>query len=128
MQITAKLRPLTAPPRALFRLRWRIKTAGVLDVVSAWTPQTRYPLIGETFAEHEGRITSVAIDAERVGTRDRKQLLSCPGARFKKLSYKGMLSLSVGRTMTIGIEVEDVDGNRFLVLRDGTVHVEEAKA
>ena len=36
--------------------------------------------------------------------------------------------MRMGRDETIGIEVEDIEGMRYLVLRDGTVYVEEGAA
>lgn len=116
---------LSKPPTNLWKLRWRIITTGGLTINSAWTPETAYPSIKETLREFGGRIATLAIDGVHLYDGTSLTFLRCPGDALASLSFKGMASVASGRSLTAGIEVEDLEGTRYLVLRDGTVYVEE---
>lgn len=112
-------------PAHLWALRWRIITETGLVITSSWTPETRYPSIRETVREFGGRIEKVIIEGKNLATREVTPFLSCPGDEFGLLSFKAMGITGQPGVAVIGIEVEDVDGIKYLVLRDGTVFVEE---
>ena len=113
-------------PPDLWKLRWRLLTTTGLTITSSWTPETRYPSMSETFGEFKDHVAEVFVDAVHRYEGTRATLLRCPGHVFKGITYKGMGSAS-GRAATIGIEIEDHEGNRYLVLRNGKIHVEERK-
>lgn len=125
IEIVAPERTLRGVPANLWALRWRLKTTGNLVVVSSWLPETRYPCLAETLAEFAGRIEAVAIDGKSLYEDTKTTFLTCPGDSFQALSYKAFGSFAAGRDVVGGIELAAVSGDRYLVLRDGTVHVEE---
>lgn len=128
IELKAKPSRLDKVPVALWSLRWRIVTDSGLQITSAFLPETKYPSIESTLREFAGRIESVFIDGRHMYEKQASTFLRCPGDVFASLSYKALHNAISGRQATIGIEVEDVEGTRYLVLRDGTVYVEERKA
>lgn len=124
IQLNAPSTSLAAPPANVFALRWRISTKSGVSVHSNWTPEVRYPSISETLQEFDGQIQSIFIDGTRLDREEKVTFLRCPGSAFQAISYKMMHSAAAGRTIVAGIEVEDVNGQKYLVLRDGTVFVE----
>lgn len=118
-------KPAIGVPRNTYRLRWRIMSRGGFTLaLSSWTPETRYPSVDRTFAELADRIGSVCIEATPFDGGDTLLAFRIDGKLFRKLTYKGGMLASIGRTFVVGIEVEDTDGSRYLVQRDGTIHIE----
>lgn len=114
------------PIEPIWSLRWRIIAENGIQVTSSWLPETRYPSIRETLQEFGGNIRGLFIDGKHGASGEITNFLRCPGAEVASLTFKAMgISGSRGPSPVIGIEVEDVDGVKYLVLRDGTVFVEE---
>ena len=122
VRINAAQRPIKSAPVHIFKLRWRITTKNGLTISSSWTPETRYPSFTETMKELEGKIDRVHIDGINIYDKSSITFISCNGSGFKTLSYKsGFIRGQLPEV--IGIEVEDVEGGHYLVLRDGNVNV-----
>lgn len=124
IELLAKRATLISQPVNLWALRWRLVTDDGMSIQSAWTPETRYPLISETLAEFEGRVAYLAIDGRNIFDGTSFTMLRCPGDQVVGISFKVFGSFASGREFIGGIEVETVLGERYLVLRDGTIHVE----
>lgn len=127
IELAAPQREPKGPPAELWRLRWRLVTPSGLEIVSAWTPETRYPSITETMAEFRGRIVRLDIEGEAIADRKQARFFSSAGDLVASLSYKAWGSLAGGRQVLGGIEVEDITGRAVLILRDGTSYVEDKK-
>lgn len=127
IQLNAPTKELRAVPLDLWKLRWRIQSVDGVTLASSWLPETRYPSLSETLKEFADRIGKVYIDGIHRHTGEKQTLLTCSGWGFVGLSYKAFMLATSGRTVVGGLEVETVEGTRYLVLRDGTVHVEERK-
>lgn len=128
IEFGAPRRQLTEPqPENVWQLRWRVMCKDGVSAQSAWTPEMRYPSITAVLEEFEGRVAWLAIDGRSVKTGEPATFLRVPGHLLDTLSYKMFGAFNAGeRDVVGGIEVESVTGERYLVLRNGTIHVEEA--
>lgn len=119
---------LSQLPANLWRLRWAIETKDGDLVRSSWTPETRYPSMRKILAEFHGRVLQISIEAQHLfePKRGREVFARFSGDYVAGLSYKVMVSATTGRQCVVGIEVEDLEGTRHLILRDGTCYSENA--
>lgn len=127
VDLNARICSLQKLPVNLWSLRWRIITRTGMHITSAWLPETEYPSIKKTLHEFAGHVEALFIDGRHNFEKQSATFLRCPGDALASLSYKMLHSALSGRQAIIGIEVEDVEGTRYLVLRDGNVHIEERK-
>jgi hypothetical protein len=125
IELNAAKARLASMPANIWALRWRIKTITGVEIVSAWTPETRYPSIQGTFLEFGGQIESLYIDGLNYFGQQVTTFARFPGYSLASISYKAMGFVRRGRTNIVGIEVEDIEGLRYLILRDGTIYSEE---
>lgn len=116
-------------PENIWALRWRIRATSGIFVSSAWTPEMRYPSITAILEEFEGRIDWLAIDGKNLYDGQTATFIRLPGHLLESLSYKMFGAFhAMGRDIVGGIDVELVTGERYLMLRNGTAHVEESPA
>ncbi len=129
IKLNADRSKLHALPAPIWALRWRIQTCSGLVINSSWLPETRYPSIQKTMFEFAGQIDMLYIDGKHLHEKNVTQtFVECPGWALASLTYKAMVSAVSGRNSVVGIEVQDIDGQIYLVGRDGTIHTEERKA
>ena len=128
MEILAPKSLNIAMPAKLYKLRWIMELTDGKKFVSSWLPETRFPSIEMTTAYARDKLKRVIIEGQHLYTNELKSFLVCGENLFHRLSYKGFMSVSSGRSFTGGIEVECIDGSISLVLQDGTIYQEGAKA
>lgn len=114
-------------PKRVFQLRWRLTATDGTVIRSDWTPEVRFPSIRLVMQEFGDRIAEVAIEGKGFKANG-GVFLRADGPLVKGISYKFMGSLNGGKPEVIGIQLDDVTGRTYLVMRDGNVILEEKRS